>query len=478
MLLKGRLVRRAGAAAVARMAAEFAQFATGVMLAWALSREVNGLFQKGYLVARIVVPVVAFGLPTALYYFLPRLGRAGRRALLMRTLGLLACAGVAAAAAVFALAPRVAAAMGNDALVTLVRAACAVIVVSLPALAAEPLLLVAGRARAWAFASLAAAAAQVAGVAALLFTGAPLPWLFAAIVAGALVRLVPALVLAGRLYPPGPDDADAAHPPVDASRHWRYVLPIGLAGMLDAGSLWLDRTLVALRFGDADLAVYSYGATEVPFIAILTGSLLPVLLPEMSARMRGGDTRGALELWHRAARKTAPILFGLLFALLWVAPDFLAALYSERYRDSAVFFRIYLCMLPLRVVSYMPTLNALNRNRQVLAGAAGELALNVALALWLMHPDRLGMAGAAWAMVIATWAQVAYYLACIRGGFGVAWRGLLPWRGLAADLAFAAAWFLPLALVAGGPRPWPALLLAGALYAGYAAVRVIPRLRS
>ena len=35
MLLKGRLVRRAGAAAVARMAAEFAQFATGVMLAWA-----------------------------------------------------------------------------------------------------------------------------------------------------------------------------------------------------------------------------------------------------------------------------------------------------------------------------------------------------------------------------------------------------------------------------------------------------------
>ena len=161
-----------------------------------------------------------------------------------------------------------------------------------------------------------------------------------------------------------------------------------------------------------------------------------------------------------------------------MAPDFLAALYSERYRDSAVFFRIYLCMLPLRVVAYMPTLNALNRNRQVLTGAAGELALNVALALWLMHPDRLGMAGAAWAMVIATWVQVAYYLACIRGGFGVAWRDLLPWRGLAADLAFAAVCFLPLGFVAGGARPWPALGLAALLYAVYAVVRIIPRLRS
>ena len=488
----GRLVRRATAAAVARMAAEFAQFAVGIMLAWSLSREINGFFQKGYLVARIVVPVVAFGLPTALYYFLPRLTGTARRAVVIRSLAVLAALGVVAAAVVFWAAPWLAREMGNAALVTLIRAACAVIVVSLPALAAEPLLLVAERARVWAAASLLAALVQVGGVGLLLAGGAGLAWLFAAIAAAAAVRLIPALVLAGRLYP---SDSAAGEqgllPPamVGVGRHAMYVLPIGLAGMLDAGSLWLDRALVALRFGDGDLALYSYGATEVPFIAILTGSLLPVLLPEISARLARKDSEGALALWHRAALVTAPVLFGLWFALLWVAPDFLATIYSERYRGSAVFFRIYLCMLPLRVVAYIPTLNAMNRNGAVLAGAAGELILNVALALWLMSPERLGMAGAAWAMVIATMVQVAWYLVCIRRGFSVSWRRLLPWARLGADMFVAAVWFLPLGAAlmwaqsnaATDPqlvtRKMMMLGAAGLLYLAYVAVRVLPRLR-
>ncbi|PKO16754.1 hypothetical protein CVU37_10395 [candidate division BRC1 bacterium HGW-BRC1-1] len=488
----GRLVRRAGAAAVARMAAEFSQLAVGIMLAWSLSREINGFFQKGYLVARIVVPVVAFGLPTALYYFLPRLTGSARRAVVMRSVAVLGALGVVAAFAVFWAAPWLAREMDNDALVPLIRAACAVIVVSLPALAAEPLLLVAERARVWAAASLVAALVQVGGVGLLLLGGVGLEWLFAAIAAAAVVRLMPALVLAGRLYPPdgGSDEqSDSKAAAVGFGRHAMYVLPIGLAGMLDAGSLWLDRALVALRFSDADLALYNYGATEVPFIAILTASLLPVLLPEISGRLARNDREGALGLWHRAASVTSPVLFGLWFALLWVAPDFLATIYSEEYRGSALFFRIYLCMLPLRVVSYIPTLNAMNRNGAVLVGAAGELVLNVALALWLMAPERLGMAGAAWAMVIATAVQVAWYLVWIRRGFGVPWKRLLPWGRLGADMLIAGVWFLPLGAalwwMQSNPELATSLVLrkvvmlgsAGVLYLAYAAVRVLPRLR-
>ncbi len=478
----GPLVRRAGAVAVARMASEGAAFGTGILLAWGLSRELNGFFQKGWLVARMAALLGVVGIPTAVYYLLPRLAGGERRRLAAVALGVAGIVAAVIAALVAGAAPQLAAVLGNPGLAPLVGWGALFVLVALPSATGDALLVASGRAGAVAVISIACSAAQLLAVGALVFARvgaggsaaqmlAPVAW---ALAGAAAVRLVLLLAVMPAAVPRG---AGGAAPRELAARMAAYALPVAMVGVLDTCSLWLDRTLVAMRFGESDLAVYSYGAIEIPFLSILTGAILPVLLPEMSARLRKGDRAAALDLWRRAALKAAPLLFGLLFVFLWTAPHFLAAVYSEKYRASAPFFRIYLAMLPLRVVAYMPVLYAMGRNRTVLAGAAGELALNIFLSLFLMGPCGLGMAGAAWGMVIATWAQVAFYLRAIRHGMGARWADLLPWRRLNADFAGAAVWFAPLAASAFAPPEWKNGVFAASvlLFAVYARLRVVPR---
>jgi hypothetical protein len=54
------------------------------------------------------------------------------------------------------------------------------------------------------------------------------------------------------------------------------------------------------------LAVYSYGALEVPFVGVLISAITPVLLPEFSAAWARGDRARILDLWgarHAAHRR-------------------------------------------------------------------------------------------------------------------------------------------------------------------------------
>jgi Na+-driven multidrug efflux pump len=154
-------------------------------------------------------------------------------------------------------------------------------------------------------------------------------------------------------------------------------------------------------------------------------------------------------------------------------------LYSERYRESALYFRIYLTLLPLRIIAFMPMLFALGRTRWVLAGAVGEIGFNLGLSLILMLRTPLGMAGPAIGTVLATLLQMLFYLEGIRRGLNVEWRNVLPWQALVTDFVRAGAWLLPLALLPiSGFSPLLALLIGGFLYATYLLVVALPNLRT
>jgi O-antigen/teichoic acid export membrane protein len=212
------------------------------------------------------------------------------------------------------------------------------------------------------------------------------------------------------------------------------------------------------------------------------GALTPVLLPLFSELLKTGDSSGVLEVWHRATRKGAVVLFGLFFFFVWLAPEFLVAVYSNKYRDSSLYLRIYLLLLPVRVIAFMPLLFALGRRNYVMVGSAIEVVLNLTVSLILIRGTGLGMAGAAVGTVAATIWQAWFYLGGIRRGLGVGWRNVLPWSGLARDFVHAAMFFLPLALlkiqyVRVMPE-WMRFAFGSALYAVFVWYVILPRLRA
>ena len=366
--MAGALTRQVGAVAVARLATAGAGVVTNALLGWLLAKDQAGQLQKAILVSQIAILGGSFGIQTSLYYFLPRVGEGRQRTLVGQGTGILALVGLAAAGVVFFGAGAIATWMGEPQAAALMRAAALAVAAVLPSAAADPLFIATGHARMAAVVAVGSSGLQVGVVAAALWLGWPLEFVFAGIAAASAVRLVAALGFSVAVLPPGRFlrwDGELAR------MQMAYVLPVGAVSVIDAFSSLLDRTLVARFYGASDYALYVFGATELPLISILVGSLTPVLLPRFSALLKEGDRLSVLKLFHKAAIRSGVLLFGLFFCFVWIAPQFLSALYSPKYAASAPYFRIYLLLQPVRIVAFMPLLFALGKRGLGAVGLGG-----------------------------------------------------------------------------------------------------------
>lgn len=448
-LSAGSLTRRAAVAGAARAITFCGDLAVTILLARLLARDANGLVQKSFVVVQMAALLGASAISSSIYYFVPRLDGSGRRTFIGRTVA------VASSFALIALlfigfgAPTIARWMQESELPPLLRAGAASAFLLLLASVIDPLLYVEKRPGSALAVAACSTVAQIVTAFLCLENHAPLLWFAMVPAAGAVFRLIvgSAALLSQRDAALRPE---TRLPTTDAATfraHYLFLIPVFFTGAIDTLSNFLDRLLVAHYYQAPDLAVYVCGAIEIPLVGVLLGAITPVLFPEVSGSAAGHDRAAALQLWRASIRKTSVVLFGFLFALLWVAPELFSFVFSGRYSGSAAYFRIYLALIPLRVAAYLPMLMALGSPRAATVAAAGEVLLNLVLSLFFMRVAGWGMAGAAWGTVVATYVEVAFCLAVIRRKLDVGWRDVMPWRDLGMTFLISAALFAPVMLM-------------------------------
>jgi O-antigen/teichoic acid export membrane protein len=187
-----------------------------------------------------------------------------------------------------------------------------------------------------------------------------------------------------------------------------YSFPLGLNGVVAILAKGLNKLFIAAFFSAAQYAIYANGAIEIPIVPIIMSSTVAVLVPELSRHFADKNYRMILDLWHLAIRKVSVIILPI-FVLFWVlAEEIIITLFSEKYIDSAIYFRIFLLMLPLRCFLETPLLMAGNRTRRIFYGALADVIFNFILGYYLVQ--NIGIKGPAITIVIATFLQICYYL--------------------------------------------------------------------
>lgn len=209
----------------------------------------------------------------------------------------------------------------------------------------------------------------------------------------------------------------------------KYSVPLGLAGMLSTIMLETNKIIVSAMCTPEEFANYVNGAMEIPLIGIITGSISAVILVDMTAYIHKGDMMRALDLFKKAALKSAVILFPVTIFLLLSGKSFIVTLYSEKYLESVVPFYIYLFTLPVRIVVYGSALMALGRSRIILYRSILDLTINALLSILLVY--LWGYLGAAVATILTLYLwTVPYNLHKIGKGFNVSMFMTLPLRQL------------------------------------------------
>jgi len=216
-----------------------------------------------------------------------------------------------------------------------------------------------------------------------------------------------------------------------------FAVPLGLSGLVGALSTSLDQVIVSARCAPELFAVYSVGAFEVPLIAVVTGSISSVLLVDYARLCHQGKYPEVVALIHKAMSKSAVLLLPLMVLLLIIAPTLMVILFGSGYRDSSLFFRVYLLLLPARTLTFGALLQAAGRSRMILLLSILDLAMNAVLG-WLLT-GLLGPVGATLGNVIATYlVSVVVGLWALRSILQTPARRLLPWKNLARILGASA----------------------------------------
>ncbi|HOV15887.1 MAG TPA: oligosaccharide flippase family protein [Candidatus Cloacimonadota bacterium] len=204
-----------------------------------------------------------------------------------------------------------------------------------------------------------------------------------------------------------------------------YSLPIGVSTIIGVFSGQLDKLLVSSYFRPEQFAVFSVGAVELPFISILTSSVNSVILPEMNKK----DNQTAItDLYKGTVRKNALLLFPLFVLCFLFAPHIIQILYSDKYSAAAVFFRIYLLTVPLRIATYSVMFQVFNQTKYIFIITGITLLANVGLSISLIH--FIGIKGPAISSISVTYLSVLLYLILTKSKLKLNLKDLFPLSAL------------------------------------------------
>jgi O-antigen/teichoic acid export membrane protein len=421
--------------------------ASSVVLLSGLTRLVTkgqlGAYQQLTLLYGIVSPLLVAGIPTALLYFIPRSREraevrtwVGTAYLVLGTLGLLFSITTALARV------PIAEALGNAHLAPVLLVYAPFPGLAFVASVLSPALVALGRA---ALATVVGVTGSILSVICVLAAVSVQPnakYIAGALVIGQACFTVLSVITVSRVI----GIEFSRHGIRDRCAHLlKFGVPLAMTGLAGMLAFQFDRLVVSRNFSAALYAVYAVGAVELPISVLVQQAVNSTLMPALTRHYLAGDVPGMAALWRRAVRRSSLVLLPTFVFFMLTAPAAVRLLYGASYAESAVMFRIYLFLVPLRVATYGIITQAIGRTRINLTGSFVFLGTNAILVLALVGP--MGLPGPAVATVAATAGLAAYYLVRLRWVLGLTVRALFPWRALAANLAVSVVAAIPAALV-------------------------------
>jgi len=411
--------------AIGQTATSMERIAVLFVLSRTLSKFDYGTYQQVWLVYLLVLPLFTLGLPGSILYFIPKTEQRHRKIVVFQTIFLLEIVGVIFSIITFQTAPLFAQQFNNPELIPLIRVFSIYPLFSLPPKLVNMLMIAEEKPLYSTIISALYSMLLVIFITSPSLFGFPLVYTYYGANLGAFLFSIGLILFLLSTYRQQVFHWDFKL----LKRQVVYSTQLGLASVLGVISLQLNKVVVSSSFSPETYAVYTNGAFEIPFIGLVTGSLMTVLIPEFTKRLGNTETISSVwRLWNDATLKTALILFPIACSLFAFAPEFMSTLFSPKYEASASIFSLYLLLVFLRITQYGSLLQAMGKTKLILGTSIIGLSLNLLLSIVFI--PLLGLTGPAWANIVTTYVWALAYLVIICKLAKVSFSMIMPWRQL------------------------------------------------
>ncbi len=409
------------------MAGAAITFCIPLVLARAMALEEYGTYKQLFLIAQTLYYVLPFGVAQSLYFFIPRTDQT--RPWVMQTLGMLLIAGIAGGGVIFGAGHHGAALLGNPELVRYLVPLAIYVACVVGAMPLEVTLTCQGRTKAAAVIYLGSDALRAAAMILPVFLGYGLSGAMNAMAGFAAIRLVTTWAVSA---------TTTRGPLFQRGLTWRqfaYAAPFGAAMLLSIPQQYAHQYAVGATVPPELFAIYAVGCFQLPLVDLLYSPTSEVLMVRVGELERQNRLREAVHAFKEASAKLAYAFLPMSAFLFVAAPEFISALFGERFLGAVPIFRV--CVLSI-AVSCFPVdglLRARNETRYLFFSYFVKAAVTVPL-VWV-GVKHFGMMGGIVSWAVAELVGKATLLARVPKALGDTegpylmrvWR-VLPFREL------------------------------------------------
>jgi len=436
---KESLTFKAGVLAAANASQKLTMLISAMILSRYLPVSAYGSYQQLIVIYGTLLVVVAFGLPQSINYFLPRSESPGeKKAYVVQTYFLLLGLSVIFTSILFLGSKFISNHFNNEELSELLKLFAFFVFFLIPIQFVDQLLVVLNKTKKLAVYRISFACLRLLAIIVPVSMKASLKTIVGFLVGFSLIQFAVTTFI---LFKPFMK-IKFSWRRTFLGQQLRYSTYIGMSSFVGVLNRESDKIIVSLFFIPASFAVYANGARELPFIGIITGSVIAILVPEFVKLYQEKKVQELLTLWHLSIGKVAVVLFPIAAFLFLFAREFMVTLFSLKYLASTKVFMIYLLLVPLRVTTYGAILMSVGKTQIIFKSAAYALLLNILLNI--MFIKVFGPIGPAIATVLVTYVLTTYLLCRIKQELRVPFGSVMPWRKLAKLMTICV---LPLAFI-------------------------------
>jgi len=412
------LIKQAGVISTADFLRLFVKTIIGVLLARILTQTDYGTYRQLFMIYTLLSSIFMLGLPQSIYYYIPKSDPDTRKRFIKQTIDLATILGILSTFALLLTKNAIASLFNNPNLsLTLTIYAIYPFCMFLSQIYYSIMLGCQNIKKAAYFIILAVVLDFVLIIGIALLTQR-LNYILLGVIISVLIQWIYARIsLVSYSY----NESIVYYDKSLLSQQLKFSLPIGVAALVGVISAQMDKVIISSYLTPELFAVFSIGATELPFMGIIINSVNAVILPEMS-KYKDADSISAL--YKGAIRKNALILFPIFALCMIYAPQIITILYSDKYITAVPIFRFYLLTIPLRIATYGLLFQVYNKTKIILYISILTLFLNTAISIILIK--NIGIIGPAISTVFVTYITVIIYLLLIKKELRIEFKSLFP----------------------------------------------------
>ena len=374
-----------------RLAALFAI----MYLSYNLSKDIYGSYRQVWLLFNTLVPILSIGIPISVNYFIPLLKDSQRKYFVFQTYALLCILGFLFSLIMFFGANSFSVLFENPEVLHLAKYFSIIPFLCLPTLFYQNLFVCLNNPLLATKVSLFSSVTYLSAIIIPIYYGYSISDMIIILTYYYLIQFLLIGFLIYKMF----KNIEMQYSFGLIKKQIYYAVPVGLTAAIGIISMSVDKIFISSFFTTEEFAEYANGAMELPFIGIITGSIMAVLMPKFVKLYNSDDIISLIRIWKSSIRKVAFMFFPLMCILFIFSEQLIILFFSEKYLESVDIFRIYLLQLPCRITIFGIVLLSINQTSFVLKSTLLYLIFNISLNFILIKS--LGIVGPAIATIIS-----------------------------------------------------------------------------